>query len=127
MSTIFSKIIAGEIPAYKIYEDEKTYAFLTIRPQTKGHTLVIPKVEVDHWDDVPEAYFDAMWSTARSVAKLLKEKLGCARAGVIIAGFEVPHAHVHVIPSNTMHDLDIHAAYDATEEELKEVHRKLTA
>lgn len=127
MSSIFTKIIAGEIPAYKIYEDEYTIAFLTIRPQTKGHTLIVPKVEVDHWDDVPEEYFMHMWNTAKVVTKILKEKLNCSRVGVIVAGFEVPHAHVHLIPSNSIKDLDVGSAYDASEEELKEVHSKIVS
>ncbi len=127
MSTLFSKIISGEIPSYKIYEDEQTYAFLTIRPHTKGHTLVIPKIEVDHWDDVPEDYFNHMWRTAQFVAKVMKEKLQCSRVCVMVVGFEVPHAHIHLIPSESMADLDIHKAYDATKEELEEMHAKLTS
>ena len=127
MSTLFSKIIAGEIPSYKIYEDEQTYAFLTIRPHTKGHTLVVPKIEVDQWDDVPEDYFNHMWRASQFVAKILKEKLHCARVGVMVVGFEVPHAHIHLIPSESMEDFDIHKAYDATPEELKEVHALLVS
>ncbi len=125
MSSIFSKIIAGEIPSYKIYEDEQTCAFLNIRPQVKGHILIVPKIEVDHWDDVPEEYFNHMWRTAQFVAKIMKEKLGCSRVGIMVVGFEIPHAHIHLIPSESIADFDIHRAYDATEEELKEVHAKL--
>jgi histidine triad (HIT) family protein len=127
MATLFSQIIAGDIPSYKIYEDEQTYAFLTIRPHAKGHTLVIPKIEVDQWDDVPEEYFNHMWRTSQFIAKMLKSKLGCKRVGVLVAGFEVPHAHIHLIPIDDMHDLDAGKAYDATQEELKEVHATLTA
>jgi histidine triad (HIT) family protein len=127
MSSLFSKIIAGEIPSYKIYEDEQTYAFLTIRPHTKGHTLVVPKIEVDHWDDVPEDYFNHMWRTSQFVAKMLKQKLGCTRVGVLVAGFEVPHAHIHLIPCETMEDLGIGKAHDATPEELESVHATLTS
>lgn len=127
MSSIFTKIIAGEIDNYKIYEDEKTYAFLTIRPHTKGHMLVIPKIEVDHWDDVPEEYFVPMWHMAQKMAKLLKGKLGCTRVGVMIAGFEVPHAHIHLIPSEAIKDLDPHQAYNASEAELREMQHILTS
>lgn len=127
MSSIFSKIIAGEIPCYKIYEDPKTMAFLTIRPHTKGHTLVIPKIEVDHWDDVPPEYFGHMWESAQFVAKILKEKLHPQRVGVMVAGFEVSHAHIHLIPADTMEDLSIGKAYDASPEELAEVHATLTS
>jgi histidine triad (HIT) family protein len=127
MSTLFSKIIAGEIPSYKIYEDDKAIAFLTIRPHTEGHTLVVPKIEVDHWDDVPEEYFGHMWRTAQFVSKMLKSKLGCARVGVMVAGFEVPHAHIHLIPSNSMDDLSLGKAHDATQEELAAIHVKVTS
>lgn len=127
MSTLFSKIIAGEIPSYKIYEDEDTYAFLTIRPHTKGHTLIVPKIEVDQWDDVPEDYFNHMWRASQFVAKVLKAKLGCTRVGVMVVGFEVPHAHIHLIPANSMEDLSIDKAYDASKEELEEVHKLLTS
>lgn len=127
MTSLFSKIIAGDIPSYKIYEDEKTYAFLTIQPHTKGHTLVVPKIEVDHWDDVPEVYFAHMWETSRHVAKMLKDKLGCSRVGVMIAGFEVPHAHIHLIPSETIVDLDPQQAYAATQEELEQVQAIITS
>ncbi|MEZ0208828.1 MAG: HIT family protein [Candidatus Paceibacterota bacterium] len=127
MSTLFSKIIAGEIPSYKIYEDEQIYAFLTIRPHTKGHTLVVLKIEVDHWDDVPEEYFNHMWRASQFVAKILKAKTGCARVAVMVVGFEVPHAHIHLIPSNSMEDLSIEKSYDATQEELEEMHTLLTS
>lgn len=127
MSTLFSKIIAGEIPSYKIYEDEQTYAFLTIRPHVKGHVLVVPKIEVDHWDDVPEDYFNHMWRASQFVAKIMKEKLGCSRVGAMVAGFEVPHAHIHVIPSETIDDLNPHKAYDASKEELEEMQKRLTS
>jgi histidine triad (HIT) family protein len=127
MATIFSKIIAGELPSYKVYEDQQIIAFLTIRPHTKGHTLVVPKIEVDHWDDVPEDYFNHMWRASQFIAKIMKDKLGCTRVGVLVAGFEVPHAHIHLIPSETMDDLAIGKAYDATEEELKEMHALLTS
>ena len=125
--TIFSRIISGEIPSYKIYEDEQIYAFLTIRPHTKGHTLVVPKIEVDQWDDVPEEYFNHMWRASQFVAKILKAKLGCARVGVMVAGFEVPHAHIHLIPSHSMEDLSLGKAYDASKEELEEMRTLLTS
>jgi histidine triad (HIT) family protein len=127
MSTLFSKIIAGEIPSYKIYEDDQTYAFLTIRPHMKGHALIVPKIEVDHWDDVPEDYFNHMWRASQFVAKMMKEKLGCSRVGVLVAGFEVPHAHIHLIPCEDISGLDIHKAYDASKEELEEMHARLTS
>lgn len=127
MSSLFSKIITGEIPSYKIYEDEQNYAFLTIRPHAKGHTLIVPKIEVDHWDDIPEENLNHLWRASQFVAKVMKEKLGCSRVCVMIAGFEVPHAHIHLIPGDDISVLDIHKAYDATKEELEEMHSKLTS
>jgi histidine triad (HIT) family protein len=127
MSTIFSKIISGEVDNYKIYEDEMTFAFLTIRPHVKGHMLVVPKIEVDHWDDVPEDYYGAMWATARKMAKLLKDKFDPKRVGVMIQGFEVPHAHIHLVPINDVHDLNTTKTYDATPEELHDAQRILTS
>jgi histidine triad (HIT) family protein len=127
MSTLFSKIISGELPSYKIYEDEQVFAFLSIKPHTRGHTLVVPKIEVAHWDDVPEDYFNHMWRASQFVAKILKAKLGCARVAIMVAGFEVPHTHIHLIPCESEADLDIHRAHDVSKEELEEVRVKLTS
>jgi histidine triad (HIT) family protein len=127
MTTIFSKIIAGEVENYKIYEDDMTFVFLTLRPHAKGHMLIVPKIEVDHWDDVPEDYYRAMWDTARKMAKLLKEKFNPKRVGVMIQGFEIPHAHIHIVPINDVHDLDTSKTQDATPEELADAQRILTS
>lgn len=97
MSTIFSKIIAGEIPCYKIYEDEKTFAFLDIHPETKGHTLVVPKLECDKIYDLPDDYYEALWKTVKKLAKHMEEKTG-ERTLMKVIGTDVPHAHVHLMP-----------------------------
>jgi histidine triad (HIT) family protein len=107
MATIFSRIVAGEIPSHRVYEDERTFAFLDIRPATEGHTLVIPKAEVDHLFDLDEADYHAVWSTARRIAPALQRVTGAARIAVIVAGFEVPHAHVHLIPASSMGDIHL--------------------
>ncbi len=96
--SIFTKIIKGEIPAYKIYEDDKTIAFLTIQPVREGHTLVVPKVQVDQYIDLPDEDYDAMWRTVKKVAARLREVTSKERIGVVIKGIDVPHAHVHLIP-----------------------------
>ena len=96
--SIFTKIINGEIPAHKIYEDEKTLAFLTIQPVREGHTLVIPKVQVDQYIDLPDDYYDATWRTVKKVAARIREVTGKERVGVVIKGIDVPHTHVHLIP-----------------------------
>lgn len=97
MSSIFSKIIAGEIPCYKIYEDDKTFAFLDIHPETKGHALVVPKNEVDKIYELPEADFTALMNTVKRLSKHMEEKLG-ARILWKVVGTDVPHAHVHLMP-----------------------------
>ncbi len=96
--SIFTKIIKGEIPAHKLYEDEKTVAFLTIQPVREGHTLVVPKVQVDQYIDLPDEDYDALWHTVKKVAAHLRSITGKERIGVVIKGIDVPHAHVHLIP-----------------------------
>jgi len=97
MSTVFSKIIAGEIPSYKIYEDERTYAFLDINPETAGHVLVVPKVEVDKVYALDDIYYDALWRAVRKIARHMEEVLG-RRVLMKVIGTDVPHAHVHLLP-----------------------------
>lgn len=101
MSTIFSKIISGEIPSHKIYEDERTFAFLDIYPIQPGHVLIVPKVEVDKLEDLEDADYDAVMQTTRRVMHRVREVLGAERACLKVEGFDVPHAHIHVIPCNT--------------------------
>jgi histidine triad (HIT) family protein len=104
MSSIFSKIVAGEIPCHKVWEDDGHLAFLDIHPVQTGHTLVIPKREVDYLFDLTEAEHAALWTAAHKVARRLKEVLGCARVCIAVLGYEVPHAHIHLIPTNRMAD-----------------------
>lgn len=98
--TIFTKIINGEIPCHKVYEDEKTLAFLDIYPISPGHTLVISKVQIDHFDELSDEDYDAVFTTVKKISKRVKEVLGVQRACLRVEGFDVPHAHVHVIPCN---------------------------
>ncbi len=98
MATIFSKIIAGEIPCYRVAEDDICLAFLDIRPVVYGHTLVIPKLEVDYLFDLDDDYFTRLNLFAKKVAKGLREEVECLRIGIMVAGLEVPHAHIHLIP-----------------------------
>lgn len=108
MATIFSRIIAGEIPSYKVAEDENYYAFLDINPLTKGHTLVVPKKEVDYLFDLDDPTLAGMMLFAKKVAARIKEKIACARVAVVVLGMEVPHAHIHLIPINSENDVDFH-------------------
>ncbi len=98
--SIFTKIIKGEIPCHKIYEDEKTIAFLDIDPAVHAHTLVVPKVQVDQFNDLDDEYYQALWNTVKKVANNHQSKLGTDRIGIVIKGVDVPHAHVHVQPFN---------------------------
>lgn len=106
MSTIFTKIVNGEIPAYKIAEDENYLAFLDVMPLVKGHTLVIPKREVDLIFDLDSEEYKNLWAFAQMVAKKVKNAIPCVRVGVAVVGLEVPHAHIHLVPLNKMEDLN---------------------
>jgi histidine triad (HIT) family protein len=106
MASIFTKIINGEIPAYKIAEDENYLAFLDIFPLAKGHTLVIPKVEVDRYFDLDDTTISGLTIFAKKVAIAIEKAIPCNRVGVAVIGLEVPHAHVHLIPLNNISDID---------------------
>ncbi|HQN57683.1 MAG TPA: HIT family protein [Saprospiraceae bacterium] len=106
MASIFSKIISGELPSYKIYEDDHYFAFLDIRPVVKGHTLVIPKWEVDYIFDLESDEYIGLMLAARKVAKALKKVVPCNRIGVAVVGLEVPHTHVHLMPINAVSDMN---------------------
>ena len=106
MPTIFSRIVAGEIPCYKVAEDEKHYAFLDINPVAAGHTLVIPKCEVDYIFDLSDEEYLELQLFAKGVAEAIKRALPCQRVGVAVMGMEVPHTHIHLIPINTEADMN---------------------
>lgn len=106
MATIFSKIIGGEIPSYKVAEDEHYYAFLDINPLTEGHTLVVPKREVDYLFDLPAEELAGLMVFAQRVAERIRAAIPCKRIGVAVIGLDVPHAHVHLVPINEGGDLD---------------------
>ncbi|MCH5600482.1 HIT family protein [Niabella ginsengisoli] len=120
--TIFSKIIAGEIPSYKIAENDKFIAFLDIMPLRKGHVLVVPKTEIDKLFDVPDDYLSELLVFAKPIAKAIEKSFDCNRCGVSVVGIEVPHAHVHLIPINDANDLNfVQPKLKLSNEELKEV------
>lgn len=104
--TIFSRIIAGEIPCYKVAEDENYFAFLDINPMTKGHTLVVPKVEEDYIFNLNDETLSGMMIFAKKIAKSLEKSVECVRVGVAVIGLEVPHAHIHLIPINKEADMN---------------------
>ena len=124
--TIFSKIIAGEIPSYKIAENEKCFAFLDIFPLVKGHTLVIPKIEVDNLFDLPPDYLSELLVFAQPIAKAIERSFRCNRCGISVVGLEVPHAHIHLVPINSMDDLNFtRGKLKLSQEELKEAQQKI--
>lgn len=105
--SIFTKIIAGELPAYKIAENDKYLALLDIFPATDGHTIVVPKVEVDRLFDLPDDYLDGYLTFCKPIARAIQRAFGANRVNIITIGFEVPHAHIHLVPMNTAADADI--------------------
>jgi histidine triad (HIT) family protein len=107
MSTVFSKIVSGEIPSYKVAESDACYAFLDINPIAKGHTLVVPKKEVDYLFDLDEEALISLWLFAQKTAKAVQAAVPCKRVGALVLGLEVPHAHIHLIPINSEADVDI--------------------
>lgn len=109
MATVFSKIIEGEIPCYKIASDEEFFAFLDINPLTAGHTLVVPRVEEDYIFDLDPALLGRFMQFAQCVAVKIKKAMGCKRVAVVVLGMDVPHAHIHLIPMNSMSDVDFTA------------------
>ena len=126
MATIFSKIIAGEIPSYKVAEDENYYAFLDINPLAKGHTLVVPKKEVDYYYDLDDETLAGMSVFAKKVAHKIKAQTGCKKVATVVLGLEVPHAHIHLIPMNSENDVDFRREkLKLTPEEFSEIASKL--
>lgn len=108
MATIFSRIVKGEIPSYKVAEDERFYAFLDINPLAEGHTLVIPKQEVDYLFDLDPETLSGLTLFSQRVAKAIEKVVPCKRIGVAVLGLEVPHAHIHLVPLNRESDIDFH-------------------
>lgn len=127
MATIFTKIINGDIPSYKIAEDENFYAFLDINPNAKGHTLCIPKKEIDKIFDLDEETYMGLMSFSRKVAKALERVIDCKRVGIAVVGLEVPHTHVHLIPINAMSEMTFQQKVKLTDEEFKEIAEKVSA
>lgn len=117
MPSIFTKIINGEIPCYKIAENERFFAFLDINPNAVGHTLVIPKEETDKIFDMPETEFLALMQFAYLIAKAIEKSVSCKRVGISVIGLEVPHAHVHLIPLNEMKDATFGSKVKPTQDE----------
>lgn len=127
MASIFTKIINGEIPAHKIAETDDFLAFLDVNPNTKGHTLCIPKKEVNKIFDMDEETYIELMKFSRKVAHALRKTIACKRIGMSVIGLEVPHVHVHLIPLNAMQDTNFQNKVDMSDEELAETAKKISA
>lgn len=127
MSSIFTKIIKGEIPCYKIAEDDDFFAFLDINPNAKGHTLCVPKKEVDKFFDLDEELYLGLMQFSKKIAAAIKKTVPCDRIGMTVIGLEVPHAHVHLIPLNKMEDMLFHKKVTLSKAEFEAVAESIKA
>jgi len=124
--SVFSKIISGDIPSYKIAENENFLAFLDVYPLVKGHVLVVPKTQVDNLFDLPEKYLSEILLFAKPVAKAIERSFDCNRCGISVIGLEVPHAHMHLVPLNSANDLNFtKKKLSLSEEEMKRIQKKI--
>lgn len=128
MSTIFSKIVAGDIPAYKVAEDDNFLAFLDINPLAKGHTLVIPKKETDYIFDIEDEEYQGLFLFAKKVAISIKKCIQCEKVGIAVLGLEVAHAHIHLVPINSIYDIDFKKPkLKLSEEEFKMIAERIAS
>jgi histidine triad (HIT) family protein len=127
MATIFTKIINGEIPCYKIAENEEFFAFLDINPIAKGHTLVVPKTEVDYIFAIDDAKLGRFMSFAKKVAQGIEKVIPCKKVGVAVVGIEVPHAHIHLVPLNNVGDMQFDKKMTLPKEEMQEIANKISS
>ena len=126
MSSIFTKIVRKEIPSYKVHENDKFYAFLDINPLKKGHTLVIPKNEIDYIFDLESDEYQNLWSFAKIVANGMKKVIHCKRISIVVMGLEVPHAHIHLIPLDNMNDINFNQSkLNLSSEEMQQIADKI--
>jgi diadenosine tetraphosphate (Ap4A) HIT family hydrolase len=107
MASIFTRIMQGEIPGHFVHEDEQCVVIMTIQPMKPGHVLVIPREEVDHWDDLPEPLYQHLMAVSRRMAKAIKRAFPCRRVGMLVVGLEVPHVHIHLTPLDEMSDIQV--------------------
>jgi histidine triad (HIT) family protein len=127
MATIFTRIVKGEIPSYKIAEDERYFAFLDINPLRAGHTLVVPKQEIDYIFDLDDDQISGLFIFSKKIAAAIKEAIPCRRIGIAILGLEVPHAHIHLVPMDSMEDVNFrNPKLKFTPEEFKKIAGKIS-
>ena len=127
MASLFTKIIKGQIPCHKILEDDNYFAFMDIRPINPGHTLVIPKKEIDYFFDLEDDLLAGLMIFSKKVATAIKKTVPCERVGIMVAGLEVPHAHVHLVPIHSLGDLTFAKAKQADAKDLAEIAKEIAA
>ncbi|MCA1768395.1 MAG: HIT family protein [Halomonas sp.] len=127
MASIFSRIMQGEIPGHFVHEDDQCVVIMTIQPMKPGHVLVIPRDEIDHWDDLPEPLYVHLMGVSRWMAKAIKRAFPCKRVGMLVVGLEVPHVHIHLTPLDTMEDIRLLGLEMAPAEELAFAAEKIRA
>ena len=127
MPTLFERIVSGEIPCHKIWEDDEHLAFLDINPRVEGHTLVIPKRPWGEVFSMDEVRYSALWKAARTVAQHLKQRTGCARVVVVVLGYEIEHVHIHLMPTNHLEDFPFPPVDEAAQAKLEETARRLAS
>lgn len=125
MSTIFSKIIAGKIPSYRIYEDDYVYAFLDVFPQQDGHTLIVPKYEVDHFSQMSEPYATALFLASQKISQAIQKATNCDRVCASFVGYEIPHCHFHLVPTNSIGEATFREVSRADEASLRKMQSKI--
>lgn len=125
MATLFTKIIRGELPSFKVFENEKVFAFLALDQINPGHTLVVPKIEADHFMDVPQDYFLEVYRVSQEIGRAIKSTMQPKRVGMMVQGFEVPHFHLHLIPVNNPGELDFSRGKKLPTEEMVKIQNKI--
>jgi histidine triad (HIT) family protein len=125
MASVFTKIISGELPCYKIFEDDLTLAFLAMDQVNLGHTLIISKEEINHWTEVPTETYTRLHLNSQKIGKAMLKATNCPRVGQMVAGFEVPHYHLHMIPAWSIPDLDFKKAQRRSEEDMKKIQAEI--
>ncbi|MDI5986478.1 HIT family protein [Halomonas sp. M4R5S39] len=125
MASIFTRIIQGELPGHFVWEDEQCVALMTLNPMKPGHLLVIPREEIDHWDDLPAELVAHLMAVSQKLAKALKRAFPCERVGMLVVGLEVPHVHIHLVPIDAMQDIRVEGLAQAQPEELADAASRL--
>ena len=125
MDSVFTKIIKKEISSFTVYEDSDVIAFLDIKPVKMGHTLVVPKKQIDYIFDLDNDDYNKLWTTTKKIANGLKKSVICRRVGISVVGFEVPHCHIHLIPINTISDMNLGNLYDYNSSEMTDIAKRI--